>query len=64
VTLPTFVLVLPPGDPDALAARLRRQDPPVVGRIEADRVVLDPRTVLPGEDQALLAAVRAGLAAR
>jgi L-seryl-tRNA(Ser) seleniumtransferase len=36
----------------------------VVGRIEADRVVLDPRTVLPGEDEALLAAVRAGLAAR
>jgi L-seryl-tRNA(Ser) seleniumtransferase len=63
VTLPTFVLALPPGDPDALAARLRRQVPPVVGRIEADRVVLDPRTVLPGEDEALLAAVRAALIA-
>ncbi len=63
VTLPTSVLALPAGDPDALAARLRRQDPPVVGRIEADRVVLDPRTVLPGEDEALLAGVRAALSA-
>jgi len=34
VTLPTFVLALPPGAPDELAARLRRADPPVVARIE------------------------------
>ncbi len=63
VTLPTFVLALPAGDPDRLAEALRRQDPPVVGRIEEDRVVLDPRTVLPGEDEVLLAGVRAALAA-
>jgi seryl-tRNA(Sec) selenium transferase len=62
VTLPTYVLALPAGNPDALAARLRRGDPPVVGRIEGDRVVLDPRTVMPGEDEALLTAVRAALA--
>ena len=61
VTLPTYVLALPPGAPDALAARLRAADPAVVGRIEDDRVVLDPRTVLPGEDAALLAAVRGAL---
>jgi L-seryl-tRNA(Ser) seleniumtransferase len=59
VTLPTFVLALPAGAPDALLARLRRADPPVVGRIEEDRVVLDPRTVMPGEDDAVLRAVRA-----
>jgi L-seryl-tRNA(Ser) seleniumtransferase len=58
VTLPTFVLALPPGDADALAARLRRADPPVVGRIEEDRVVLDPRTVMPHEDEAVVQAVR------
>jgi L-seryl-tRNA(Ser) seleniumtransferase len=61
VTLPTFVLALPPGDPDVQLARLRRADPPVIGRIEDDRVVLDPRTVLPGEDDALVRAVRAAL---
>jgi L-seryl-tRNA(Ser) seleniumtransferase len=64
VTLPTSVLALRAGDPDALAERLRRQDPPVVARIEDGRVVLDPRTVMPGEDEALLAAVRAALLRR
>ncbi|HSM92536.1 MAG TPA: L-seryl-tRNA(Sec) selenium transferase [Anaeromyxobacteraceae bacterium] len=58
VTLPTTLLALPPGDADALAARLRRGDPPLVARIEDGRVVLDPRTVLPGEDEALLRRVR------
>jgi L-seryl-tRNA(Ser) seleniumtransferase len=64
VTLPTFVLALPPGDADALAARLRRADPPVVGRIEEDRVMLDPRTVMPHEDDAVVRAVREALRAR
>ncbi len=62
VTLPTFVLALPAGDPDALLARLRRGDPPVVARIEEDRVVLDPRTVLPGEDEPLVRCLREALA--
>jgi len=61
VTLPTFVLELPEGDAEALAARLRLGDPPVVGRIEEGSVLLDPRTVLPGEDALLVAAVRAAL---
>jgi L-seryl-tRNA(Ser) seleniumtransferase len=63
VTLPTFVLALPAGDADALLARLRRCDPPVVARIEEDRVVLDPRTVLPGEDEAVVRGVGEALAA-
>jgi L-seryl-tRNA(Ser) seleniumtransferase len=62
VTLPTSVLALPPGDADALAARLRRADPPVVARIEEDRVVLDPRTVMPHEDEAVVRAVLGALA--
>jgi len=57
-TLPTAVVALEPTSPDALAARLRAQEPPVITRIEEDRLLLDPRTVLPEEDQALLAAVR------
>jgi L-seryl-tRNA(Ser) seleniumtransferase len=61
VTLPTWVLALPCRTPDAVAAALRRADPPVVGRIEEGAVVLDPRTVLPGEDAALLGSVRAAL---
>jgi L-seryl-tRNA(Ser) seleniumtransferase len=41
----------------ALEQRLRRATPPVVARIEADRVVLDLRTVQEDEDEQLLAAL-------
>jgi L-seryl-tRNA(Ser) seleniumtransferase len=64
VTLPTRVLSIATPDPDGLLAALRRATPPVVARVESDRVVLDPRTVLPGEDEVLLAGVRAALAAK
>jgi L-seryl-tRNA(Ser) seleniumtransferase len=53
-TLPTKLVALPVASPDSLAARLRAGDPPVVARIEDDRLVLDPRTVLPEEERALL----------
>jgi L-seryl-tRNA(Ser) seleniumtransferase len=53
-TLPTKLLaVCGPESPDSLAARLRAGDPPVIGRIERDRFVLDLRTVLPEEDELL-----------
>jgi L-seryl-tRNA(Ser) seleniumtransferase len=41
----------------ALAYRLRRGDPPVLARIHEGRLLLDARTVLPGEDEALLEGV-------
>jgi L-seryl-tRNA(Ser) seleniumtransferase len=47
------------GDAEALATKLRAGDPPVVGRIHEGRLLLDARTVLPGEDEALIAAVAA-----
>jgi L-seryl-tRNA(Ser) seleniumtransferase len=47
--------------PDALAARLRQHDPPIVARIAADRVVLDPRTISADEVPTVAAAVRAAL---
>jgi L-seryl-tRNA(Ser) seleniumtransferase len=48
-------------DADALAARLRAGEPPVVGRIREGRLLLDARTVLPGEDEGLLGAVVAAM---
>ncbi len=64
-TLPSWALALTPTDGAAqtLAARLRQADPPVVGRIERDRLLLDARTVLPEEEPLLLAAVRQALGA-
>jgi L-seryl-tRNA(Ser) seleniumtransferase len=58
-TLPTRLLALPVADPDRLAAALRAGDPPISARIEADRLMLDPRTVLPEEERELLRVVTA-----
>jgi L-seryl-tRNA(Ser) seleniumtransferase len=44
--------------PERLAAPLRTGDPPVVGRIERGRLLLDPRCVPPELDPELVAAVR------
>jgi L-seryl-tRNA(Ser) seleniumtransferase len=46
---------------DELAARLRSGDPAVVGRIADGRLRLDPRTVLPGEQETLVRAVAEAL---
>jgi L-seryl-tRNA(Ser) seleniumtransferase len=40
-----------------LEQRLRRLDPPIIARIEHDRVILDLRTVLEEQDEALAAAL-------
>lgn len=45
-TLPTKLVALMIDNPDAFLAKLRRGDPPVVARIDNDRVVFDLRTVL------------------
>ena len=42
---------------DDIAARLRRSDPPVFARIADDSVLLDPRTLLDGEEEPLVEAV-------
>jgi L-seryl-tRNA(Ser) seleniumtransferase len=57
-TLPTRALALAVLSIDALAAQLRRSDPPIIARIDNERLLLDPRTVLPEQDKALLAALK------
>ena len=44
-----------------LLRRLREHEPPVIGRIVEERVLLDPRTVLPDEDESIVEAVIAAL---
>ena len=56
--MPTFLLALPARSPDRLAERLRQGQPPVIARVQADHLVLDPRSVLPEQDVQLLEAVR------
>jgi L-seryl-tRNA(Ser) seleniumtransferase len=45
--------------PESYAVALRAGNPPVVGRLEAGRCLLDLRTVAPEDDELLVAAVRA-----
>ncbi len=52
--LPTALLALDVPRPDDFLARLRAADPPVIARIAGGRVLFDPRTVLPGQDQQLV----------
>ena len=45
-----------------LSAALRRGAPAVIARIERNTVLLDPRTVLPGQERTLIAQIQKGLA--
>jgi L-seryl-tRNA(Ser) seleniumtransferase len=59
--IPTRVVRLrhPRMTPDELAAGLRRAQPPVFGRIQDDWLLLDPRTLQPGEAEEIIAALQA-----
>jgi L-seryl-tRNA(Ser) seleniumtransferase len=63
-SLPTYVLSVlgqPERSIEEISKRLRRHDPPVVGRIEHDRLLLDPRTVDPRDDVTIVRALEAAL---
>ncbi len=66
VTLPTTVVrVRADGlGPDELALRLRRAEPAVFVRVKDGGVLLDPRTLLPGEEELVVAACRGVMGAR
>ncbi|HMN60408.1 MAG TPA: L-seryl-tRNA(Sec) selenium transferase, partial [Anaerolinea sp.] len=56
--LATHLLGLRVKQPDRFLARLRKLSPPVIARVENDLVLLDPRTVLPDQDEDLLDGLR------
>ena len=57
-TLPTFVLALSVRSPNNTLERLRTCQPPVIARLEADKVIFDPRTIMLEQDNDLLSAIR------
>jgi L-seryl-tRNA(Ser) seleniumtransferase len=61
-TLPTWLTALNVRSPNAFAAKLRAQNPPVIVCVAQGQVRLDPRTVAPAEEEALLQAVERLLA--
>jgi len=56
--IPSFAVRLGGTDPEALAENLRSADPPVVGRVREGRVWLDVRTLLTGDEEAVVGALR------
>jgi L-seryl-tRNA(Ser) seleniumtransferase len=65
VEVPTALVTVvhPALGPTRLAAALRAGRPPVVARVADDRLVLDLRTVRPGDESVLRAAVVGAAAA-
>ena len=61
--LPTSLVAIRParGSAADLLRRLREHEPPVIGRIEQELVLLDPRTVLAGEDDLVIDALARAL---
>jgi len=62
-SMPTFTLALTVGSPERFMKRLRRSQPPLIARLENDCILLDPRTVLPEQEAALLSVLRQALQA-
>jgi len=58
--LPTQLLALTCGalSADELAARLRAYDPPIIARVEDERVLIDLRTVFPEQDETVNSALQ------
>jgi L-seryl-tRNA(Ser) seleniumtransferase len=60
-SLPTRLVAIGGGKNNTaqnIGRRLRLRDVPVIGRIEKDVMLLDPRTVLPEEDDIMIKALR------
>ena len=53
-SLPTWTLALTVQSAENFSEKLRQEQPPVITRTENGRILLDPRTVLPEQDGALL----------
>jgi L-seryl-tRNA(Ser) seleniumtransferase len=60
-SFPTWVLSLSVKSPVKFLARLRNNTPPLIARAENERVLLDPRTVLPEQDALVVACLRTAL---
>jgi L-seryl-tRNA(Ser) seleniumtransferase len=62
-TQPSWAVALDSSAPDRLAAALRHAEPPVIGRIEDNRLLLDLRAILPEQDVVLVGAIQPALTA-
>ncbi len=57
-TIPSVLFALTVKSPQGYMKKLRDLDPPIIARIESDKVVFDPRTVLPWQETDFLRSVQ------
>ena len=57
-TLPTCLFALKVKSPTNFAAQLRETNPPIIARVQEDLLLLDPRTVLPWQEETLLTSLQ------
>jgi L-seryl-tRNA(Ser) seleniumtransferase len=53
-SMPSFVLEIRMKSPDQFLKKLREQNPPIIARIDNDKILFDPRALLPEQDSLLL----------
>ncbi len=56
-SIPTYLIAVSNNSVERLERRLREAKPPVIARMENDRLILDLRTVFPEEEEELVAAL-------
>ena len=57
-SMPTFLLSLQVKSAEKFLRSLRKNNPPIIARTENDKILLDPRTVLPEQEGALLVGLK------
>jgi len=57
-SLKTWALALDVKSPDKFMSKLRASNPPLIARTENDRILLDPRTVLPEQEETLISILK------
>ena len=57
-SIPTYLLELQVKSASKFLLALRKNNPPIIARTENDKVLLDPRTVLPAQEGALLVGLK------
>lgn len=60
-TLPTILLAMKVAQPNHFLSILRTGSPAIIARVDQERVVFDPRSVLPEHDQELVTGIQAAL---
>jgi L-seryl-tRNA(Ser) seleniumtransferase len=56
--MPTKLLAIPVTSPNRFLAELRHLNPPIIGRVQDGKVVLDPRSILPEQDKTLVSLLK------